>query len=253
MASGSAPIMGTRSVGVKTLEESKAQNRLVRGKFCSTSGQPRHSPLPSFAPVGAVPIRRRAGHDALNCKESLMRHPPPSLLQAVAGADTLVATTVVPMVSAQGAMCPWPREHTVHGQWDNGFHGSAQSTDESAASHKRTPPLDFRRRSQAGPGPEHRLVPVRHDGARHNRGRLRADRQPGASTGPVRHQTVSREIVLLADPCSEPCPDRTTCGVADAWKYLRHGDTAVSAQRPRARSPALTWWTLTCPPPERRT
>ncbi|CAL9326061.1 hypothetical protein SUDANB51_00642 [Streptomyces sp. enrichment culture] len=67
-----------------------------------------------------------------------MRHPPPSLLSAAAGADALVATAVVPMVLAQGALRPRPREHTVGDQRDTGFHGSARSTEKSAASHHRT-------------------------------------------------------------------------------------------------------------------
>lgn len=116
--------MGMRRVAVKELEESNTRKGSVQRKFSRTTGQPRHMALPSIAPVGAVPISRRAGHGAPHCKESLMRHPPCSFLLATACADTFAAA-VVPMIRPPGATRRRLAESAVAGPWDHGLQGSA--------------------------------------------------------------------------------------------------------------------------------
>jgi endoglucanase len=62
-----------------------------------------------------------------------MRHPPRSLLLAVAGAVALVGTALVPVVSASGATPACTVEYSVTGQWDTGFQGAVKITNNTAA------------------------------------------------------------------------------------------------------------------------
>ncbi|MFF9767995.1 cellulase family glycosylhydrolase [Streptomyces sp. NPDC014636] len=62
-----------------------------------------------------------------------MRHPPRSVLLAAAGAVALVASVVVPVVSAQGATPACTVEYAVTGQWADGFQGSVRITNNQAA------------------------------------------------------------------------------------------------------------------------
>ncbi|GAA3145500.1 cellulase family glycosylhydrolase [Streptomyces rameus] len=62
-----------------------------------------------------------------------MRHPPRSVLLAVAGAVALLASVVVPVVSAQGATPACTVEYAVTGQWADGFQGSVKITNNRAA------------------------------------------------------------------------------------------------------------------------
>ncbi|MGW7817864.1 cellulose binding domain-containing protein [Streptomyces puniciscabiei] len=61
-----------------------------------------------------------------------MRHPPPSVLLAAAGAVALVASAVVPVVSAQGATPACTVDYSVTSQWDGGFQGSVRITNNRA-------------------------------------------------------------------------------------------------------------------------
>ncbi|MEU8975656.1 cellulose binding domain-containing protein [Streptomyces monashensis] len=57
-----------------------------------------------------------------------MRHPPRSVLLATAGATALIASAVVPVVSAKGATPACTVEYSVTSQWANGFQGSVRIT-----------------------------------------------------------------------------------------------------------------------------
>ncbi|MER6980422.1 cellulose binding domain-containing protein [Streptomyces carpinensis] len=62
-----------------------------------------------------------------------MRHPPRSVLLAVAGAVALVGSVVVPVVTAQGATPACTVEYSVTNQWDTGFQGAVKITNNRAA------------------------------------------------------------------------------------------------------------------------
>ncbi|MFF4571682.1 cellulose binding domain-containing protein [Streptomyces sp. NPDC001410] len=62
-----------------------------------------------------------------------MRHPPRSVLLAVAGAVALLGSAVVPVVTAEGATPACTVEYAVTSQWDNGFQGSAKITNNRSA------------------------------------------------------------------------------------------------------------------------
>ncbi|MQY39737.1 hypothetical protein SRB17_77640 [Streptomyces sp. RB17] len=62
-----------------------------------------------------------------------MRNPPRSVLLAAAGAATLVASAIVPVVSAQGATPACTVDYSVTNQWDGGFQGSVRITNNRAA------------------------------------------------------------------------------------------------------------------------
>ncbi|WP_449349221.1 cellulase family glycosylhydrolase [Streptomyces shaanxiensis] len=62
-----------------------------------------------------------------------MRHPPRSVLLAVAGAVALVGSVMVPAVTASGAAPACSVEYTVTSQWDSGFQGAVKITNNSAA------------------------------------------------------------------------------------------------------------------------
>ncbi|MFJ9833716.1 cellulase family glycosylhydrolase [Streptomyces sp. NPDC101169] len=62
-----------------------------------------------------------------------MRHPPRSVLLAVAGATALLGGVLVPVVTAEGATPACTVEYAVTGQWDNGFQGSVRITNHQAA------------------------------------------------------------------------------------------------------------------------
>lgn len=62
-----------------------------------------------------------------------MRHPPRSVLLAVAGAVALVGSVMVPAVTASGAAPACSVEYTVTSQWDSGFQGAVRITNNSAA------------------------------------------------------------------------------------------------------------------------
>ncbi|MFG2603027.1 cellulose binding domain-containing protein [Streptomyces sp. NPDC048514] len=62
-----------------------------------------------------------------------MRHPPRSVLSAAAGAVALVASVLVPVVSAQGVTPACTVEYSVTGQWDGGFQGSVRITNNRAS------------------------------------------------------------------------------------------------------------------------
>ncbi|GGX90766.1 cellulose binding domain-containing protein [Streptomyces anandii] len=61
-----------------------------------------------------------------------MRHPPRSLLLAVAGALALLGSVVVPVVTAQGATPACTVDYSVTGQWDSGFQGAVHITNHRA-------------------------------------------------------------------------------------------------------------------------
>ncbi|MEU5596795.1 cellulase family glycosylhydrolase [Streptomyces sp. NPDC020298] len=61
-----------------------------------------------------------------------MRHPPRSVLLAVAGAVTLLASVTVPVVTAQGATPACSVEYSVTSQWDTGFQGTVKITNNKA-------------------------------------------------------------------------------------------------------------------------
>ncbi|MFF9602317.1 cellulose binding domain-containing protein [Streptomyces sp. NPDC014684] len=62
-----------------------------------------------------------------------MRHPPRSVLLAVAGATALLGGVLVPVVTAEGATPACTVEYAVTSQWDNGFQGSVKITNNQAA------------------------------------------------------------------------------------------------------------------------
>ncbi|MEV0975322.1 cellulose binding domain-containing protein [Streptomyces sp. NPDC049915] len=62
-----------------------------------------------------------------------MRHPPRSVLLAVGGASALLTTALVPVVTAQAAAPACTVEYSVTGQWDTGFQGAVQVTNNTAA------------------------------------------------------------------------------------------------------------------------
>ncbi|MFF4969543.1 cellulose binding domain-containing protein [Streptomyces sp. NPDC001037] len=62
-----------------------------------------------------------------------MRHPPRSVLLAVAGATALLGGVLVPVVTAEGATPACTVEYAVTSQWDNGFQGSVKITNNEAA------------------------------------------------------------------------------------------------------------------------
>ncbi|MEU2553760.1 cellulose binding domain-containing protein [Streptomyces sp. NPDC013313] len=62
-----------------------------------------------------------------------MRHPPRSVLLAVAGATALLGGVLVPVVTAEGATPACTVEYAVISQWDNGFQGSVKITNNQAA------------------------------------------------------------------------------------------------------------------------
>ncbi|MGW5371066.1 cellulose binding domain-containing protein [Streptomyces sp. NPDC004009] len=62
-----------------------------------------------------------------------MRHPPRSVLLAVAGASALLGGVLVPVVTAEGATPACTVEYAVTSQWDNGFQGSVKITNNQAA------------------------------------------------------------------------------------------------------------------------
>ncbi|MGW4817530.1 cellulase family glycosylhydrolase [Streptomyces sp. NPDC004227] len=61
-----------------------------------------------------------------------MRHPPRSVLLAIAGAVALVGSVVVPAVTAHGAAPACTVEYTVTNQWDAGFQGDVKITNNQA-------------------------------------------------------------------------------------------------------------------------
>ncbi|MFF8593699.1 cellulase family glycosylhydrolase [Streptomyces sp. NPDC015220] len=62
-----------------------------------------------------------------------MRHPPRSVLLAVAGAVALLGSVVVPTVTAQGATPACSVEYSVTSQWSGGFQGAVTITNNRAA------------------------------------------------------------------------------------------------------------------------
>ncbi|MFJ4206763.1 cellulose binding domain-containing protein [Streptomyces sviceus] len=62
-----------------------------------------------------------------------MRHPPRSVLQAVAGAVALIGSVTVPVVTASGAAPACSVEYSVTSQWGSGFQGSVSITNNTAA------------------------------------------------------------------------------------------------------------------------
>jgi endoglucanase len=62
-----------------------------------------------------------------------MRHPPRSVLLAVAGSVALLGSVLVPVVTASGATPACTVEYTVTNQWDTGFQGSVKITNNTAA------------------------------------------------------------------------------------------------------------------------
>ncbi|GHE05548.1 cellulose binding domain-containing protein [Streptomyces alanosinicus] len=61
-----------------------------------------------------------------------MRHPPPSVLLATAGAAVLVTGALVPALPAQGATPACTVRYTVTNQWADGFQGSVTLTNNQA-------------------------------------------------------------------------------------------------------------------------
>ncbi|WP_179382474.1 cellulase family glycosylhydrolase [Streptomyces sp. SA15] len=62
-----------------------------------------------------------------------MRHPPRSVLLAVAGASALVGSVTVPAVTASGAAPACTVEYSVTSQWDTGFQGAVRITNNTTA------------------------------------------------------------------------------------------------------------------------
>ncbi|MDH6486069.1 cellulose binding domain-containing protein [Streptomyces sp. SAI-127] len=62
-----------------------------------------------------------------------MRHPPRSVLAAVAGAAALIGSVTVPVVTASGAAPACSVEYSVTSQWDSGFQGAVRITNNTAA------------------------------------------------------------------------------------------------------------------------
>ncbi|MCT9084356.1 cellulase family glycosylhydrolase [Streptomyces fulvoviolaceus] len=61
------------------------------------------------------------------------RHPPRSVLLAVAGAVALLGSVTVPVVTASGAAPACTVEYSVTSQWDTGFQGAVTITNNTAA------------------------------------------------------------------------------------------------------------------------
>lgn len=72
-----------------------------------------------------------------------MRHPPRSVLLAVAGSVALIAGATWPVVTAQGAAPLCTVEYSVTGQWDAGFQGAVRITNNSTALSSWTLTFDF--------------------------------------------------------------------------------------------------------------
>lgn len=72
-----------------------------------------------------------------------MRHPPRSMLLAVAGAVALLGSVTVPVVSASGAAPACTVEYSVTNQWAGGFQGSVKITNNTAALSGWTLGFDF--------------------------------------------------------------------------------------------------------------
>ncbi|MFJ9098936.1 cellulase family glycosylhydrolase [Streptomyces sp. NPDC102405] len=62
-----------------------------------------------------------------------MRHPPRSVLAAVAGAAALIGSVTVPVVTASGAAPACSVEYSVTSQWDSGFQGAVKITNNTTA------------------------------------------------------------------------------------------------------------------------
>jgi endoglucanase len=62
-----------------------------------------------------------------------MRHPPRSVLLAVADAVALIGSVTVPVVTASGAAPACSVEYSVTGEWDSGFQGAVRITNNTAA------------------------------------------------------------------------------------------------------------------------
>ena len=72
-----------------------------------------------------------------------MRHPPRSVLAAVAGAAALLGSVTVPVVTASGAAPACSVEYSVTGQWDSGFQGAVKITNNTAAMSSWSLAFDF--------------------------------------------------------------------------------------------------------------
>lgn len=72
-----------------------------------------------------------------------MRHPPRSVLSAVAGAVALVGAVTVPVVSASGAAPACSVEYSVTSQWGSGFQGAVRITNNAAAMSSWSLSFDF--------------------------------------------------------------------------------------------------------------
>lgn len=81
-----------------------------------------------------------------------MRHPPRSVLLAVAGAVPLPGSVSVPVVTASGATPACTVEHSVTSQWDTGFQGAVTVTDDTAAVNSRSLTFDFAGGQELGQG-----------------------------------------------------------------------------------------------------
>ncbi|MDQ1066386.1 cellulose binding domain-containing protein [Streptomyces canus] len=72
-----------------------------------------------------------------------MRHPPRSVLLAVAGAVALIGSVTVPVVTASGAAPACSVEYSVTSQWDSGFQGAVKVTNNTAAMSSWSLAFDF--------------------------------------------------------------------------------------------------------------
>lgn len=72
-----------------------------------------------------------------------MRHPPRSVLAAVAGAAALIGSVTVPVVTASGAAPACSVEYSVTSQWDSGFQGAVKITNNTAAMSSWSLAFDF--------------------------------------------------------------------------------------------------------------
>ncbi|MFI1708132.1 cellulase family glycosylhydrolase [Streptomyces griseoruber] len=72
-----------------------------------------------------------------------MRHPPRSILLAVAGTVALGTGVTLPVMTAQGATPACTVEYSVTGQWDAGFQGAVRITNNAAAVSSWTLTFDF--------------------------------------------------------------------------------------------------------------
>ncbi len=93
--------------------------------------------------MGAIPSVDASATTRLSCKESLMRHPPPSVLLAVACDVDPVAGSTPSAVTAEGAAPARTVEYSVTGQWDAGLRAAVRNTDHVAALSSWSPTLDF--------------------------------------------------------------------------------------------------------------